>query len=144
MATHHAELSIKAPVDKVFAALTQPELMQQWQHGRIVTTDWQIGGPIRFSSAANEGVEALEQWGEILDFRPDELIKYRLVTPKASAAGETLELECITSYVLHSAQNQTRIELIQQDYRPAGFVPVSLQPILQTLRRFLEAEPAQA
>lgn len=144
MATHHAQLSIQAPVEKVFAALTQPELMQQWQHGRTVTTDWEIGGPIRFSSAAYEGIEALEQWGEILDFRPDELIKYRLVTPKATAAGEILQLACITSYVLHPEADQTRIELIQEDHRPTGFVPVSLQPILQTLRRFLEAEPAQA
>ena len=71
MPTYTAEIIIKASTQKVFEALTKPELIKLWQYGRVVTTDWQVGGPIRFSSEMAGGVEPLEQWGTILDIRPN-------------------------------------------------------------------------
>jgi uncharacterized protein YndB with AHSA1/START domain len=42
MSTHLAEIIIEDSPQKVFEALTEPDLVRLWQHGRFVTTDWSI------------------------------------------------------------------------------------------------------
>src|SRR5687767_6241168 len=132
MATHTTSVIIDAPASKVFEALTRPELVQQWQFGRTVQCDWQTGDPIKFI-AETEG-KVLEQWGTILDIRPNELLKYNLFTP-APGIEEKPEHYNVTSYILNNDNGKTHIELIQEDNRPFGFVPATLKPILVALKR---------
>ena len=49
MPTYTAEIVVEASTEKVFDALTKPELIKLWQYGRVVTTDWQVGGNIKFT-----------------------------------------------------------------------------------------------
>jgi uncharacterized protein YndB with AHSA1/START domain len=138
MPTYAAEIIIAASTQKVFQALTQPEQIKLWQYGRVVTTDWKVGGSIRFSSELAGSAETLEQWGAILEMRPNEFIKYRLFTP-----GHGLEDKgnySVTSYRLENKHGQTRVELMHEDKRPAGFVPASLSPILAALKRVAEMD----
>jgi uncharacterized protein YndB with AHSA1/START domain len=135
MAIHTASVIIDAPAQKVFAALTQPELVKLWQFGKTVHSDWHTGHPIKFI-AENEG-KALEQWGTILDIRTNELIKYNLFTPTPGVEDKQ-EHYNITSYILTNENGQTKIELIQEDNRPFGFVPATLKPILVALKRVVE------
>jgi len=135
MAVHTTSVTIDAPAQKVFAALTQPELVKLWQFGRTVQSDWQIGHSIKFI-AENEG-NVLEQWGTILDIRTNELIKYDLFTP-APGVEDRKEHYNVTSYILTSENGQTKIELIQEDNRPFGFAPATLKPILVALKKVVE------
>jgi len=48
MATHTTSVTIDAPAIKVFEALTQPELVKQWQFGKTVQSGWQTGDAIKF------------------------------------------------------------------------------------------------
>jgi uncharacterized protein YndB with AHSA1/START domain len=135
MATHTTSLTIDAPAQKVFAALTQPELVKLWQFGKTVQSDWQPGHSIKFV-AETEG-KVLEQHGTILEMRTNELIKYDLFTP-APGVEDKKEHYNITSYILTNDNEQTKIELIQEDNRPFGFSPATLKPILVALKNVVE------
>jgi len=137
MPTYPAEITIQASAHRVFEALTTPGQVKLWQHGRAVTTDWKVGSKIRFRSEREGGIEALEQWGTLLDVRPDECVKYCLFTPIAGLEDKA-ENYCTTSYVLSNDNGNTRVELIQEDNRPDGFVPATLKPILEALKRMAE------
>lgn len=135
MATHTTSVTIDAPASKVFEALTQPELVKQWQFGKTVESNWQEGDAIKFI-AEMEGT-VLEQWGTILEVRPNELLKYNLFTP-APGIEEKPEHYNITSYILTNDNGKTQIELVQEDNRPLGFVAATLKPILVALKKVVE------
>ena len=130
MPTYTAEIIVEPSTQKVFEAITKPELIKLWQYGRVVTTDWKVGGNIKFTSEWEGRAETLEQWGTILEFRPNELIKYRLFTPGVHLEDK-VENYCVTSYMLVNENGHTRVELIHQDNRPNGFAPATLKPILE-------------
>jgi len=135
MATNTSSIIINASTQKVFDALTNPELVKLWQFGRVVTTDWKTGSEIKFKTEGGEKV--LEQWGTVLEIRINELIKYNLFTPTPNLEDKT-ENYCITSYVLTKDEEQTRLELIQEDNRPNAFAPGTLAPILVSLKKIAE------
>jgi uncharacterized protein YndB with AHSA1/START domain len=41
-----AKVSIDAPQEKVWEALTRPEIIKQWFFGVDTVTEWKVGGPI--------------------------------------------------------------------------------------------------
>ena len=135
MATHTTSVTIDAPASKVFEALTQPELVKQWQFGKTVQSSWKTGDPIKFI-AEMEGT-VLEQWGTILEIRLNELLTYNLFTP-TPGIEEKPEHYNVTSYILTNDNGKTQIELVQQDNRPFGFVPATLKPILVALKKVVE------
>jgi hypothetical protein len=102
-----------------------------------VTTDWQVGSKIAFSSAGPGGAEMFKEWGAILQIRPNQLIKYNLFTPRDGLEDKP-ENYCVTSYVLSNDNGHTRIEIIQEDNRPSGFAPSNLKPILIALKSVVE------
>jgi uncharacterized protein YndB with AHSA1/START domain len=136
MATYTSSISTKASPEQVFAALTKPELVKLWQYGKVLATDWQEGGDIRFT-AEYEG-KTLEQWGTVLEVRTNELVKYNLFTPRPNLA-DTAENRCITTYMVTSDNGVTNIEIIQEDNRPNIFVPQTFKGILAALREIAEA-----
>lgn len=136
MAIYTSSISTKASPQQVFDALTNPELVKLWQYGKVLTTDWKVGGVIRFS-VEYEG-KLLEQWGVVLDVRTNELIKYSLFTPRPDLE-DTIENRCITTYVVTYDNGITNIEIIQEDNRPNIFAPESLKRILTGLREVVEA-----
>ncbi|OQP56725.1 SRPBCC family protein [Niastella populi] len=135
MAILTTAVTIDAPANKVFEALTQPALVQQWQFGKTVHTNWVVGETIKFI-AEHEG-RVQEQWGTILDIRANELLKYNLFTP-APGIEDKQENYNITSYILTNDNGKTQIQLIQVDNRPFGFVPATLKPILVALKKVVE------
>lgn len=135
MATHKAQININATAQKVFEALTKPELIKLWQFGRVLNTNWQVGSPIRFSASFND--KNLEQWGTVLAVQTNQLIKYNLFTP-APTLDDKPENYCVTTYTLSANQQNTTVEIIQEDKRPNGFVGATLNPILAALKTVAE------
>ena len=41
-------VTIAAPIDEVWDALTNPEKVKQYMHGTNLSTDWKKGSPIRW------------------------------------------------------------------------------------------------
>ncbi|MEO5641885.1 MAG: SRPBCC domain-containing protein [Bacteroidia bacterium] len=135
MATHRAAIIIDAPAPAVFEALTKPELVKLWQFNKEVITDWKTGSEIKFRVEL-EG-KVLEQWGTILEMRVNELVKYNLFTPQTDKEDK-IENYNVTSYLLTEQNGQTNVEIIQEDNRATGFIPVNLTPVIAGLKKVVE------
>ena len=139
MATNISEIVLNAPVEKVWNALTQPELVKKWQYGSDLITDWKIGSEIRFRNEW-EG-QIFEQWGKVLEVVPNQQIKYSLFFPRPELEDKP-ENYFIMSYILSEENQKTKLEIIQEDHRP-GAVQEEPQgeenPILQALKNLIES-----
>ena len=137
MTKHTSKIAIHASPERVFAALTQPELVALWQFARMLKTTWAVGSEIRFRTEC-ENERVLEQWGTVLDVRKNELVRYRLFTPQPGLEGATGKYS-VTSYVLTRDNKETTVELIHEAQGPSSIVPASLGNILVALKEVAEA-----
>ncbi len=139
MATNISTIIIKAPLQKVWDALTKPELVKQWQYGSDLTTDWKVGSDIRFSTEW-EGT-LFEQWGKVLEMIPQQLIKYSLFAPRPGLEDKP-ENYFVMNYILSEEEDAVMVKIIQEDNRP-GAVQEEPQgeenPVLSGLKKLLEA-----
>lgn len=72
--TAKIQRTIHAPASKVWAALTQPERVQQYFFGARLRTSWQPGTPIVFEGEW-EG-KAYRDHGTVLKFEPETMLQY--------------------------------------------------------------------
>ena len=139
MATNISTIVFNASLEKVWNALTQPELVKQWQYGSDLITDWKVGNEIRFRNEW-EG-QVFEQWGTLLEIIPNQKIKYSLFFPRPELEDKP-ENYFIMSYLLSEENHKTKLEIIQEDNRP-GAVQEKPQgeenPILQGLKAVVES-----
>lgn len=140
MPTNISTITINAPAQKVWDALTQPAAVKEWQYGSDLLTDWIPGNDIRFSTEW-EG-KVFEQWGKVLEIIPNSLIRYSLFAPRPGL--EDVPENCfIMSYSLSENDGSTNLEIIQEDNRPGAKQEAPQgedNPILASLRSFVEAE----
>ena len=130
---------IKAPVQKVWDALTMPELVKQWQYGSDLITDWKPGSEIRFRTEW-EG-KVFEQWGKILEVTPHQIIKYSLFAPRPGLEDKS-ENYFIMIYSLDEKEGYTSLEIIQEDHRPGAKQEEPQgeeNPILNALKSLIES-----
>ena len=135
MSIHRASLSIQSSPRNIFAVLTEPEFVKRWQFNKTLSTHWKVGEEIKFTTEYGE--KKLEQWGSVLEFVPEQLIKYTLFTPKPGLEDMSGNY-ATTTYVLTRESNGTHIELIQEDPHTEFFQPMSLMPILAVLKKTAE------
>ena len=138
MATNISKITIDAPSQRVWDALTKLELVKLWQYGSDLITNWDIGGDIRFRTEWEGRI--FEQWGKVLEIRPNELINNSLFAPRPDLEDKP-ENYFIMNYVLTADNGQTKLEIIQEDNRqnavqeePQG----EENPILHSLKKFAE------
>ncbi|MBK7469018.1 MAG: SRPBCC domain-containing protein [Saprospiraceae bacterium] len=115
MATNSSTIKINAPIHKVWDIITKPEFVKLWQYGSDQLTTWESGSDIRFRTEWEDKV--FEQWGKVLEFRPNEIVKYSLFAPRPDLEDKA-ENYFIMSYVLTDDYGQTKLEIIQEDNRP--------------------------
>lgn len=72
--TLNTSITIAAPAEKVWEALTSPEWVKQYFYGTELDTDWQVGSPIFFRGEW-EG-NAYEDKGTVLAFDPPRSLRY--------------------------------------------------------------------
>lgn len=114
MRTTTTRVHIDASPKLVWKALTQPELVKQWQYGSDLTTDWTVGSPIRFTSQW-EG-NTFEQWGTVLKVREPEELRYSLFAPMPGL-DDIPENYFTMIYQLTPDQDGTDLAIIQEDPR---------------------------
>ncbi|RXM45238.1 SRPBCC family protein [Flavobacterium sp. YO64] len=138
MATNISTTILNASIEKVWNALTKPDLVKQWQYGSELIADWKTGNEIRFRNEW-EG-QVFEQWGSILEIVPNQKIKYSLFFPRPELEDKP-ENYFIMSYILSEESNKVKLQIIQEDNRP-GAVQEEPQgdenPILQSLKTLVE------
>ena len=140
MAINISTVIINAPVQKVWEALTQPELVKLWQYGSDLLTDWKVGSEITFTTEW-EG-KIFEQWGKVLEIKTNELIKYSLFAPRPGLEDKP-ENFFIMSYTLSSEKSKTKLEIIQEDNRPNAVQEEPQgeeNPVLKSLKMIAERD----
>jgi uncharacterized protein YndB with AHSA1/START domain len=70
--TASATTTINAPVSKVWEALTNPDLIQQYLFGTRVSTDWKVGSPITYKGVWQG--KPYEDKGKVLQVEPGRLL----------------------------------------------------------------------
>ena len=114
MSKSSSKIMISSTPEKVWEALTKPELVKQWQYGSDIDTDWQVGSEIRFTSVW-EG-NTYEQWGKVLEFSPHSSIRYSLFAPSPGIEDKP-ENYFTMSYILTSKDGLISLEIIKEDNR---------------------------
>jgi uncharacterized protein YndB with AHSA1/START domain len=140
MATNISTIKINASIQKVWDTITKAELVKLWQYGSDLLTTWEIGSDIKFRTEWEEKV--FEQWGKVLEIRPNELVKYSLFAPRPDLEDKP-ENYFIMSYVLTNENGQTRLQITQEDNRPNAIQEKPQgdeNPILQSLKKIAETD----
>ena len=138
MATNISRLTLNASKEKVWDALTNPEKVKAWQYGSDLITDWNVGNEIRFKNEW-EG-QIFEQWGTILEFNPNEGLKYSLFAPRPDLEDKPenyFEME----YKLTEKDNGIELLIIQEDNRPDAKQELEQgeeNPVLKLLKELIE------
>jgi uncharacterized protein YndB with AHSA1/START domain len=129
---------INASIEKVWAAVTKPELVKLWQYGSDLITTWQPGSDIKFSTRWEDKV--FEQWGKVLEYKTNQSVSYSLFAPRPGIEDKP-ENYFIMSYVLSAENGQTKLEIMQEDNRPNAVQEAPQgeeNPVLQMLKNIAE------
>jgi uncharacterized protein YndB with AHSA1/START domain len=130
---------INATKQKVWDALTKPELVKKWQYGSDVITDWKVGSEIRFRVEWDSKV--FEQWGKILEIIPNELIKYSLFFPGPDLEDKE-ENYFIMTYIISESENKIKLEILKEDNRLGAVKEQESNeenPVLIALKEIIES-----
>lgn len=107
-------ISIKAPIEKVWQALVDPDLIKKYFYGTETTTSWEVGSPIRFHGVW-EG-KPYEDKGTILAFEKHKLIKYNYWSSFSGIADIPENYNDIT-YLLTEQSGEVVYTVLQEGVR---------------------------
>jgi uncharacterized protein YndB with AHSA1/START domain len=108
-------VKILAPAQKVWLALTSPDLVKRWQYGSDLLTTWEVGTSIVFRNEWNGQV--FEQRGTVLEFSPTSRLKYSLFFPRPDL--QDIPENCfLMTYELIESDGTTSLLVRQEDPRP--------------------------
>ena len=117
MKTSNSTVQIHSPAKKVWLALTDPDLVKQWQYGSDLITTWEVGSPIVFRNEWDGQV--FEQKGTILEFVPESRVKYSLFFPRPDLQ-DIPEHYFFMTYELTESEGVTSLVVRQEDPRPTS------------------------
>ncbi len=112
--TGRATVLIDAPPEKVWEALTNPEIIRKYFFGTNTITDWKVGGPIRFTGEF-QGTR-YEDKGIVEVFDPYSTIQYKYWSSMSGTENKPENYLTIT-YLLIKEENQTRLNITQENIR---------------------------
>lgn len=135
-----SRVRIEAPLDTVWSIITDPTYIKQWQYGSILSTDWSVGSPIRFTSEW-EG-KSFEQWGTVLLVDAPAKLSYSLFAPRPDLEDKPENYFTMT-YSLQEDSGGTNLEISQEDPREGadadGESSDAENPVLAALKNLAES-----
>ena len=133
-----AETTIKASADKVWNALTNPEMIKKYMFGTTVISDWKEGSKIIWKGEW-EG-KHYEDKGKILLFEPKKTLQYSHFSP-LSGLHENPENYHIVTIDLEEKDKQTTVILTQDnnpDEKTKDHSEKNWKMMLASLKKLLE------
>ncbi len=110
------ETEVEAPASRVWAALTDPDVIERYMFGARVVTDWQPGSSIVWKGEY-EG-KPFEDKGEVLEVVPYQRLKVTHFSP-LSGEDDVPENYHTVTYELESDNGTTHVSL-SQDNNPSA------------------------
>ena len=107
-----ADVDISAPVEQVWAALTEPEEISKYMFGTSVETDWRPGSRITWSGEW-EG-KAYQDKGEIVEIEPPRRLKVTHFSPLTGQEDRPENYHTLT-YDLTEQGGSTHVALTQDN-----------------------------
>lgn len=108
------QFEINASVSKVWAALTQPEIVRQYFFGTNLITDWKVGSKILFTGEW-EG-KPYEDKGTVLQFDTEKILAYNYWS-NFSGQPDVAENYQTISYALREVNGKTELVITQENCR---------------------------
>jgi len=107
-----AEITVNAPVSKVWDTLTNPVTVKQLMFGADVITDWKEGSTIIYKGIWQG--KPFEDKGKVVTFQPEKLLVTTHWSPLSGTADAPENYHTV-SYELSSENNVTHIILTQDN-----------------------------
>jgi uncharacterized protein YndB with AHSA1/START domain len=133
-----AEITINAPVSKVWDALINPKMIKQYLHGTDAVSDWKVGSPIYFRGTWKD--KAYEDKGKILQIKMEKLLQYTYWS-SLSGLPDVPESYYTLSFEISSTNSRTLLKISRDnvtDEQGQLEFPESWAAVLVTLKALLE------
>jgi uncharacterized protein YndB with AHSA1/START domain len=105
-----ASISIEAPKQVVWQALTTPEALKQYMFGADVTSDWEKGSPITWKGEVNG--KKFQDRGVVLEVEPERSLQYTHFSPLSGKPDEPENYHTVTIGLADNADD-TVVSLVQ-------------------------------
>ena len=133
-----ADTTIDAPVDKVWDALINPEMIKKYMFGTTVISDWKEGSKIVWKGEWQG--KQYEDKGKILNMAPKKQLQYSHFTPSPGIA-DVPENYHIVTIDLEERDKQTVVTLTQDnnaDEKTKEYSEKNWKMMLASLKKLLE------
>jgi|SRR5689334_9969090 uncharacterized protein YndB with AHSA1/START domain len=134
-----ASITIHAPMQKVWDALTRPELVKQYFFGTNLDTDWKVGSPI-FFRGEYQG-KSYEDKGHVLDFSPPKGLSFDYWS-SFSGLEDKPESYAIIRYELAQVGDATQVTVSQSNVDTQERADHSIsnwRHVLEALKKLVES-----
>jgi uncharacterized protein YndB with AHSA1/START domain len=132
-----SEITINAPVEKVWQGLIDPAMVKQYLFGTDMKTTWEIGSEITYSGMWDG--KAYEDRGTVLEFAPNDHIK---TTYWSAAFGENIpENQRVVTYAVEKVGDATKVTITQdnqKDEKEKEHPANNWNMVLQGMKKLLE------
>lgn len=140
MQTNHQvkyQALIKAPIEKVWDALVNPEMVKQYFFGSHQETDWNEGSQILWTGKY-EGTTYLDK-GVVLEFSPNKRLSYSYLS-SWSGLDDKPENYLWVSYEVAQTENGTELIITQSNYNEekAQHSADNWKIIIEELKKLIE------
>jgi len=105
-------IEIKAPRSKVWDALINPEITQQYMFGCVPVSDWNVGSPLLWRGLADEVDYVI---GRVVKFEPEKLLSTTTFNPHGDQA-DIPENYLTGEYHLSEENGTTTLHIVQGDF----------------------------
>ena len=105
------QISINAPAEAVWEALTDPAKVKQYMFGTEMQTDWMVGSPIAWRGEWKG--ETYEDKGEVLAVEPNKLLRMTYWSPMGGTADKPENYRTVTYALIE--RDGTTVLTVEQD-----------------------------
>ena len=131
-------VTIDAPKDRVWNALTDPKMVKQYMHGTNMSTDWKEGSPIKWKGEWKG--KAYQDKGVIKRVNPQRLLQYTHFSPLTGEPDKPENYHTVT-VELSEDLGGTRVVLSQDNNageEARGHSETNWKMMLEGLKKLLE------
>ena len=134
-----AQTTINASVEKVWDALTNPDMIKKYMFGATVSSDWKEGSKITWKGEW-EG-KTYEDKGKILRFDPKKSLQYSHFSPLSGLHDNPENYHIVTIDLLEKDRQTTIVNLTQDnnaDEKAKDHSENNWKMMLSSLKKLLE------